>query len=234
MAGVDNIALDRPSTPVDRGEAVGMTSDKPDKPLRAGSAPKRAAILTAARELFLADGFDRTSVDAVSARAEVSKRTVYDYFGDKRALLGAVIEGSAQSLLDSVKAEIKEHLTEFDDLEEALTAFSTRIATSTIGSSDYVAMRRLISMEAVHLPERLEHWMDDEPEEAVAERMAEFGRRGLLEVPDPRLAADHFIALTFSPIFNAQGKAPKTDGAQEQRLLVEGVRAFLRAYAPPS
>ena len=52
------------------------------KVLRAGSAPKRAAIMTAAWDLFVADGFERTSVDAVAARAAVSKRTGYDSFGD--------------------------------------------------------------------------------------------------------------------------------------------------------
>jgi TetR/AcrR family transcriptional repressor of mexJK operon len=208
-----------------------MTSDKPDKPLRAGSAPKRAAILAAARELFLADGFDRTSVDAVSARAGVSKRTVYDYYGDKRALLVAVIEAAGQALLDAVQAEINDNLVEFDDLETALIAFATRIATSTLGSSDYVALTRLVSMESAHLPE-LDHWMDNAPEEAVAERLAEFGRRGLLAVPDPRLAADHFIALTFTPVFTAQRQPRRTDDPRQQHLLAEGVRAFLRAYAP--
>lgn len=32
---------------------------------------------------------DRSSVDAIAARAEVSKRTVHDYFGDKQTLLKA-------------------------------------------------------------------------------------------------------------------------------------------------
>ena len=211
-----------------------MTSDpdKPDKPLRAGSAPKRAAILAAARELFLADGFDRTSVDAVSARAEVSKRTVYDYYGDKRALLLAVVEAASQALMDAVQVEINENLTEFDDLETALIVFSTRIATSTVGSSDYGVLTRLIMTEAAHLPELLDHWMEDAPEEAVAERMAEFDRRGLLKVPDPRLAADHFIALALLPLLRSQQKPHRTDDPRERRLLVEGVRAFLRAYAP--
>ena len=64
-----------------------MSSTSAPKALREGSTQKRSAILTAARDLFLADGFDRSSVDAVAARAGVSKRTVYDYFGDKEALL---------------------------------------------------------------------------------------------------------------------------------------------------
>jgi len=208
-----------------------MTVDKPGKPLREGSATKRASILAAARELFLTDGFDRSSVDAVAAKAQVSKRTVYDYFGDKRALLLAVLEATAQSLMDSVHLAISENLTEFDDLEMALVNFTVQIATTTMGSSDYSALWRLVSSESPHLPE-LPDQMDTAPEEAVAERLAEFGRRGLLEVPDPRLAADHFIALAFSPIFRNQRLGRNLDSDRDDRLLVEGVRAFLRAYAP--
>jgi TetR/AcrR family transcriptional regulator, mexJK operon transcriptional repressor len=34
--------------------------------------------------LFLRDGFARTSVDAIVEEAGVSKRTIYNHFGDRR------------------------------------------------------------------------------------------------------------------------------------------------------
>ena len=82
------------------------------KTLREGSTQKRAAILTAARELFLSDGFDRTSVDAVAARAGVSKRTVYDYFGDKQTLLQAVVDGVGLSLITTIGRILHDTLAE--------------------------------------------------------------------------------------------------------------------------
>jgi len=202
----------------------------PSKVLREGSATKRAAILTAARELFVADGFDRTSVDAISARAEVSKRTVYDYFGDKGALMVAVVEEMGELLLTSIQAAIDDELSAVDDLERALVAFSNRIAVSTIGSSDYAALRQLLPGGIANLPELTDHWMTSAPEEAIAERFAELGRLGLLEVPDPRLAADHFVALTFSAAFDDMRRMDVT--AEVEHKIVEGVRAFLRAYTP--
>ncbi len=42
--------------------------------------PKRDAIVAAATELFLAHGFGDVSMDAIAAKAEVSKRTVYSHF----------------------------------------------------------------------------------------------------------------------------------------------------------
>ena len=59
--------------------------------IREGAPSKRTAIESAALALFLRDGFARTSVDAVAREAGVSKRTVYDYYGDKQTLFLDVV-----------------------------------------------------------------------------------------------------------------------------------------------
>ncbi|MEU0991342.1 TetR/AcrR family transcriptional regulator [Streptomyces sp. NPDC005953] len=206
------------------------------KTLREGSARKRAAILSAARELFLTDGFDRSSVDAIAARAEVSKRTVYDYFGDKQALLKAVVDAVGQSLITTIRRTLDDTLpgftgrTEDVDLEDALIAFSMRIATDMLDSSEYATLQRLVRAESGHLPHRDYNSMADTPEEAIAERFATLAAAGLLNVPDPRLAADQFIALTFGVALNRLGSANAAEDARVRPLVVEGVRTFLRAY----
>ncbi|MEU0689538.1 TetR/AcrR family transcriptional regulator [Streptomyces uncialis] len=206
------------------------------KTLREGSARKRAAILSAARELFVADGFDRSSVDAIAARAEVSKRTVYDYFGDKRTLLKAVVDAVGESLITTIRRTLDDTLADFTDrtgtteLEDALVAFSMRIATDMLDSSEYATLRRLVRAESGHLPHRGYNSMADTPEEAIAERFAAIAAAGLLHVPDPRLAADQFIALTFGVALNRLGSANAAEDARVRPLVVEGVRTFLRAY----
>ncbi|MET9851032.1 TetR/AcrR family transcriptional regulator [Streptomyces ossamyceticus] len=205
------------------------------KTLREGSTPKRAAILTAARELFLSDGFDRSSVDAVAARAGVSKRTVYDYFGDKRTLLQAVVDAVGQSLITTIRSTLDETLTDLTgdaDLEDALVAFSMRIATDMLGSAEYATLQRLVRAESGHLPRPGYNSMADTPDEALAERFAAFGTTGLLDVPDPRLAAAQFIALTFGVALDRLGSANAAQDDRVRPLLVEGVRTFLRAYRP--
>ena len=205
------------------------------KPVREGSAQKRAAILAAARGLFLSDGFDRASMDAIAASAGVSKRTVYDYYGDKRTLLVAVVEQALAALGDSVTAAIDQHLRAVDDVERALVDFAGSITSVAIGSTDYSALMRLLSTESDNLPEmRQENWANVEPEEAVAERFVELDRRGLLRAPDPRLAADHFVALTLSPSVYALGRAPVAAAADTRRMIADGVAAFLRAYGGPA
>ncbi|MEU4828705.1 TetR/AcrR family transcriptional regulator [Actinomadura citrea] len=206
------------------------------KTLRTGSMRKRAAILAAARELFLGDGFDRSSVDAVAARAKVSKRTVYDYFGDKQTLLKAVVDDIGQSLINAIQRTLDDTLTdrtEAADLEDALVTFSMRIATDMLGSAEYATLQRLVRAESGHLPRRGYSSMANSPDEALAERFAAFAESGLLNVPDPRLAADQFIALTFGVALDRLGSANAAEDTRVQPLLVEGVRTFLRAYRTP-
>ena len=54
---------------------------------------KREAIVQAAIAEFRANGFDATSVDKVAARAEVSKRTLYNHFPSKDALFAEILRG---------------------------------------------------------------------------------------------------------------------------------------------
>jgi TetR/AcrR family transcriptional repressor of mexJK operon len=133
--------------------------------------------------------------------------------------------------MSAVQHAIAENLTEVGDLEVSLIALARSITVSAIGSSDYTALIRLVSMESANLPELRDHlWSAPEPEEAVAERFADFGRRGLLEVPNPRLAADHFVALTLSPSTHSLGRAITPNDADTDQMIIDGVRAFLRAY----
>lgn len=203
-----------------------------NKKIRKGSSDKRAKIIAAARELFLSDGFDRSSVDAVAAKAGVSKRTVYDYYGDKQNLLLAVVEESSSAVLDMIEQGISDHLWEFEDLEQALISFCEQIVASTNGSSDYMALIRLVMVEAAHLPDSFFERLDNATEEGIIRRFTEFGQTGLLNVPDPEMATKHFAALTFLLVFNQPRKTGIFEEEQTKRIITEGVRVFLCAYAP--
>ncbi|MET8861769.1 TetR/AcrR family transcriptional regulator [Nonomuraea sp. NPDC004580] len=205
------------------------------KTLREGSPHKRAAILAAARELFLTDGFDRSSIGAIAAKAGVSTRTVYDYFGDKQTLLRAVVEAIGQSLVTAVQHTLDATLTGLarpDELEDALVAFAMRIATDMLDSAEYTTLQRLVVTESGHLPDRADQPISYAPDDALGERLAALGRAGLLSVPDARLAADHFIALTFGVALSRLGSANAAEDTRVRPLIEEGVRTFLRAYRP--
>jgi len=52
----------------------------------------RRAIVTAARELFLGQGYAATTIDAIAAAAHVSRRTVFNAVGGKTVLLKLALE----------------------------------------------------------------------------------------------------------------------------------------------
>lgn len=74
-----------------------MPSERP-RPRRG----KRDAILDAAVELLLLNGYDGASMDAVAAHAGVSKTTVYAHFADKLELFKAVIRQGGESLSEQL------------------------------------------------------------------------------------------------------------------------------------
>jgi TetR/AcrR family transcriptional repressor of mexJK operon len=208
----------------------------PEKVLREGSPVKRAAILSSAQALFLRDGFERTSMDAVARHADVSKRTVYDYYGDKSRLLRGVVEAAAESLLRSVHDATAKHLsddteiTTVQQLEHALIAFVTDIATTIVTSTDYATVATLVAEQRAQVPELESVFRSTAPEEAIAERLAFFHDRGLLDAPDPLLAADHFNALTTLLAYSSQPDPVRADPDRARRSMIDGVRVFVRAY----
>lgn len=202
--------------------------------LREGAPAKRQAILTAARELFLADGYDGTSVDAVAARASASKRTVYDYFGDKRRLLLAVVEDLGDQIMDGIRSIVETTLAESEDVREALLRFALSVKDSALGSFEYHSLLRLIETEGRNLPELRDHWLDEAPEEVLAQRLAALAEEGRLRIADPSLAADHLIALTLGPAraHSFDARSDRDDPQARQERAAAGVDVFLAAYGP--
>ena len=70
---------------------------------RAGqAADTRDAVISAAREQFIAVGWQGTTIASVARAAEVSNETIYAVFGNKQALLRAVIERAVRGIEPAV------------------------------------------------------------------------------------------------------------------------------------
>lgn len=209
-----------------------MTEATP-RPVRQGQVSKRLAILTAARELFLEMGVERTSMDAISARAEVSKRTVYDYYGDKRRLLLGVIESAGEASLNTLRELVNSHLSDESiaaaDLARVVGEFAAEWGSSMLASTDYAAAVRLIAENESLLPELEDHPLDRAHAEVLAERFARLADVGVLDVADPLLAADHFSALTTLRVLNESPRS-RSDPRRVREIMTDGAEVFLRAY----
>lgn len=190
---------------------------------------KRAAILTAARRLFLEHGFASTSVDAVTEASGVSKPTVYSHFPTKEALLEAVVRGEAERLDGPV--EFRPTGDPRHDLERVAHALTTMaLAPETL------AWDRMMAGEARRKPDLGRVFFDCGPRRTVTV-LAEFFRAlaagGGIEIPDPEGAAEFFFGMVVGlPLLRAQltgGPDPKDASPARCREVAD---RFLRAYAP--
>ena len=118
--------------------------------LSARRAAKRAQIADAARELFLAQGFAATSMDAVTAAAGVSKQTLYAYFPTKADLLADVISDALEDLAGGRPGQPR--IESVSDLRITLLSFATNLLRAIL-APEFVALMRLILGEAFRIPE---------------------------------------------------------------------------------
>jgi TetR/AcrR family transcriptional regulator, mexJK operon transcriptional repressor len=207
-----------------RGRPVGVSDQK------------RTAIVAAALRLFQRDGFARTSVDAIAEEAGVSKRTIYNHYGDKENLFLSVVRDSYSMMIDVVVGIMDKYLTDVPDnaLEQNVVEFACEVAMLAARSSERAALIRLIMAEAPHFPElQLVQLRPRGITGAIAEKLVRLDARGLLDVPEPEEAANHLFSLTMGQMNNRSlfGAIPLADD-EIRRMATSGARAFLRAYQP--
>jgi AcrR family transcriptional regulator len=88
----------------------------------ARGAATRERILETAYQLFYERGFARISMDAVAARAGVTKRTLYNHFTSKDALLGGILKRQSALAVARVRAWATQQSGTAADLVETIFA----------------------------------------------------------------------------------------------------------------
>jgi AcrR family transcriptional regulator len=83
----------------------------------------RTAIVEAAIDRFGADGFARTTIDAVADSARVTKGGVYHHFSDKAALFEAAFVSLEDQLLTAVVAAAAGAHTPWESAERGIDAY---------------------------------------------------------------------------------------------------------------
>jgi TetR/AcrR family transcriptional repressor of mexJK operon len=199
-----------------------------------GAGPKGEAIASAALRLFLRDGYERTSVDAIAAEAGVSKRTIYNRYGEKETLFLSVLRDTFAGLMEEFARVADARLTNVTDVEQALTGYARDAAHTMVRSPERGRLIRLIIAEAPHFPALLRQQARSQTMSGIlAQRLAALAAAGWLQIDDPQEAAEHLLALTTGQINNRSmfGVAEVSD-ADIERIVTSGVRAFVRAYRP--
>lgn len=182
----------------------------------------RAALSHAATELFLAQGYDDTTMEQIAERAEVGASTLYRYFPTKDLLL---LDWLVQSI------DVGARLAERPDAEPLAIALRAAILASLLsqsptGSHDQdVRLRRMIDESPTP---RARLWDFVMQQRAGLE--AEVARRMALPVTDMRVVATAGLA---SLLHHTVGERLwDGDGTDDAERMLDDVIAELRSVEP--
>jgi TetR/AcrR family transcriptional repressor of mexJK operon len=203
----------------------------PAKP-RLGRPPRDAAgqlrerILEVATELLFSHGYGATSIEAIARRARVSKRTFYQRFPDKAALMSAVVV----RLIDGLRPPAHVPLIEGEGLEQILVHLGSLILHAAL-TPRVLQLQRLIVAESSRFPALASAVARaggrQEAVALISELLMHHSRGAVITPADAAFAAHQFLQMIVSlPQLRAIGLgAPMA--AEELDAWVRGSVALL-------
>lgn len=190
---------------------------------------KRLAIIRAATREFFHNGYNATSMDAISHAAKVSKRTVYNHFANKQALFDAIVgeleDGILTKEFPPYKPEVplKKQLYDIVWQEFEITS-----------SEDFKTLFRVVMSEYVRTPETAYNFWRD----LQKRRLAMFSwirdavADGRLAIEDTDFATRQLGALLKEFVFYPQllggQDAPADD--EVEKIIIGAIDMFLGYY----
>lgn len=167
------------------------------RPSREEAAQLRDRILDAATELFFAQGYGATSIDAVALRARISKRTFYHRFDDKAALFGAVLH----RIIEGLRPPASMPLLAGKDLRDILRRLAGIILHAAL-TPQALALHRLIVGESARFPKLAAAVTTEggtgEAITLIAALLARETRADKGSIADPRFAAEQFLQMVLT------------------------------------
>lgn len=217
-------AMERPS-------AVGAASEqetvsgkrRPGRPTLSNE-----QLLDTALDLFLENGFERTSIEAITAAAGMAKRTVYARYSDKTTLFKAALTRAIEEWIVPVGLL---QAAESDDLEDTLLRIG-RILVANVLSPGGQRLLRLTNAVSGGMPEIGAFNVQKGTEPTLA-YLADLFRRRLgrdgIEMAD---AADAFLDLVVGGPANAAARGVVLDDDAVDRHTRYRVGLFLHGVMP--
>jgi TetR/AcrR family transcriptional regulator, mexJK operon transcriptional repressor len=199
-------------------------------PGRPVDAKRLAAILDAARTVFLDGGFEGFSIESVAARAGVSKVTIYKHFETRENLIGELI-GRESVWMEELATDTLETLPV---VESTLIVFGSKLL-QFLARPDVIALdarmlqappayRNVVARYFAEGPARLMVALEGLLEGAIASGIVQGNKRD---------AASDLLALwlTAIPLPVRLGLAPLPSAQALNDHTVRTTRLFLRAFA---
>jgi len=115
-------------------------------------------IREAAIGIFLARGYEGTTMEEIAVRAGVSKQTVYKHFTDKQHLFADIVLSTTDDM-DALVALIADRLTDTSDLAKDLEHLAKTFLVALM-QPRVLRLRRLVISSADRFPEIATAWYE--------------------------------------------------------------------------
>lgn len=184
-----------------------------------------ARILSAAGAVFLAEGFERTSVDMIAAAARMSKQSIYELFPNKVALFEAAVRNG----LDDARLNMAD-VDGSGGIEATLTRYGLLLFKGHSDPVNFGLFRANIAATR-HFPELANELHDRRL--AASRPLADYLERllaeGRIDACDPAAMAIRFGGLVVEGARYFLG-SPPPDAAARAASVATAVRLFLGGY----
>jgi TetR/AcrR family transcriptional regulator, regulator of autoinduction and epiphytic fitness len=197
----------------------------------ARSARKRASILEAASEVFIENGYERSSVTAIAERAEVALGTIYKQFNSKEQLFANAMGAGVEEVRDVLRR------ARLPDAPEDALRLLARTYIDIATKRRMVGLLQVVAAEVSRWPElgRLVVSQQIEPlDEWIYGYLEAATQKGLLSVGNIPRATAQFMGMlnqntTLPYIFLGPGATPLTPSFVDE-VVEEAVLTFLARY----
>ena len=197
---------------------------------RPKDALKRENILAAATTLFMKQGYELTSVEAIAKTADVSKLTIYSHFTNKTELFRIVIEQCCDQLAapENFIAYAKLPVT------QGLMQLGGSLA-AIIYSDEAIHLQRIMQSEALQHGQIVKVFYEAGPQRvklAFAELLSVWQQQKQLVITDINRATEQFFSLLKGEVYvKAMLLLSPIPTADEIELHVQStVTMFLAVY----
>ena len=181
-------------------------------------------IVDCAGELFIAHGYQTTTVDAIAEGAEISKPTFFNYFSTKHAVLQSMVERMDNEFIASIAEELKEPKS----TEKRLCNLMTNTADYM---ESHIPLMRVIIVEGLGglaKPDEASNRLS-KLNNAMAELLTKGREQGDVDTEvDIDLQVQIVVGSYLYSLMNALTHSPKDLGSQLTKM-VSQVALMLRA-----
>ena len=193
---------------------------------------KRQDIIEAARSEFFEIGFAAASIESIAARAGVSKVTIYNHFGDKENLFGAMMKAHVARIRSSFEIANLEQKS----LREILTGAGMDML-EFLTQDKMIRFERMLGAEVNRDPKLGEFFLEMGPRSllnSLMKLLSASAEKGEIESDDLEFSAEMFPSLVMGrmDLMMRYGWKPKLSLIARRKRVEKAVDSWMKIHQP--